>query len=1740
MNDSHPRRPSDPRTPDSEPVDSPEDPSSAERRRSQRPSPARRALKTGGIACAILAGVLLTAVGLLQFDAVGTAVARSVAGRVAPAGLDVALDRVSGSWIRSFRMTGLEVSGPGGGVVARVDTLALTWSLPALLGRRIALGQVSASGIRADLVRDPTGAVLLRGMEPSPPAPDSVAPSRWTVSLGSATVRRVAGELRTAGDAVPTLRWSDGGLRVSDLRLDGPSLSLDSAFARLDLPGLPGAETVGPVEVRAAARVDPGRLRLDTLIVRGRDGGLTGSGTAAIPSAEGDPGPLSLDLRADGFPLAVVHGALGRTPDPAARVDGTLRLSGTTRIPSAAVDLSLRGAGRLEGTAGASLGDGPASLAADLTLSALDPSALLADAAWAGRIDGRLTAALSGADLQHLGGEAAFRLDAVALAGLPLRSAQFTSVWDDGTASLELAVQGEPGTLGLAGTARPLDSLPTYDLEGPLEVDLRGDSLPATTAAGRLTVRGSGVTPETADATARLALSSVGVGDARLDTATVRARFVGGVLDWRIEARDAASGTLRASGSATPGSAPTVRVDSAVVRDLDVAGLLGDSVESRVDGRFDGSATLGAPDRTEARFDLAVRDARWGAVQVDSARAQGALTGGRLTADLGLRSSAGRLDGAVSARPFDDVPSVEVERLAFADVDAGAVAGPADSVPVTRLAGTLRGRLRGARPETVAGTFDVRLDSSRVNRQAVTGGDGHLRLDAGRVDAELTLSLPDSGRIALAARARPFADRPEIDVERLEFADLDPFALAGIPAAADARLAGRATATIRGLEPGTLDADVGLDLAPSRVNGETLPRGRIDAAVRAGRVEATADVGLSSGRFTADAAADLVRDTATWSLDARLRTNAPGPLLGADSLGGHLDATLRAEGRGVDLPDLDGRFHAAADSALLGDLRIDTARVAGAISGGFVRIDTLTLRSNVADVTGAGRVALADSMSGADSDLVVEATLGSLAPLEPWVGIRPLGLGEGHLRAEIRGAPNALRWTASAEASALLVGSTELLGLATDASGRLGPGLALRSFDGELHLDRLTAAGVEVRLSRMAARWDGEEITVEGDATVDDRRDVALSLRADLRAAQPRAELDRFDVRVDDDRWVLTGSPSVAWGDGVVFDSLALSAGDQSVLLDGRFDLAGTSDLEARLEGLRLGGLTDLMGLDRLDGTLSTDLTLQGPAADPRFRGTVEATLVRDGDARSRVRASLAYDTLLLDVDAGIDVDEGGTLEVVGSVPVDLALTPGAEGDSTRLASAAAGAVDLSVRADSFAVRWAEPFLDPSVVRGLGGHLEIDARVGGTQASPSLSGTARLRNGRLTLPTLGVTYQRARMDVALEGDRARIDSAQLRTDDGTLSLEGGVNLPELSLGEFDIQARLDRFQAIHNDAFRVRLSGTAELVGTTLEPRLEGDVQLVETDVYLDDAVPSGASVRPVELTDEEIRELEEYLGFSVTRPEREPGALFDALALNVAVSASRDTWIRQRANPQLEIQVTGATTVTKEPSDSLRFDGRIEAVPRRSWVEQFGRRFAIREGIVELRGTAAETRIDVEAAYEVPSSNDTEAEATITLDIEGTLDDLSLTLGSDPAMENADIVSYLATGRPASSTLDFRSNGEEGQGGGLRSIGSEFALGQVTGLVEGLAAEGVGLDVVEIRTDGLRGATLIAGRFVRPDLYVGFKQPVGRDPDDPDADSGFDRTEVELELQALRWLLLNMEASNSAVSFLFRFRYAY
>ncbi|MGH7575610.1 MAG: hypothetical protein ACREM1_10880 [Longimicrobiales bacterium] len=127
----------------------------------------------------------------------------------------------------------------------------------------------------------------------------------------------------------------------------------------------------------------------------------------------------------------------------------------------------------------------------------------------------------------------------------------------------------------------------------------------------------------------------------------------------------------------------------------------------------------------------------------------------------------------------------------------------------------------------------------------------------------------------------------------------------------------------------------------------------------------------------------------------------------------------------------------------------------------------------------------------------------------------------------------------------------------------------------------------------------------------------------------------------------------------------------------------------------------------------------------------------------------------------------------------------------------------------------------------------------------------------------------------------------------------------------------------------------------------------------------------------------------------------------------------------------------------------------------------------------------------------------------------------------------WTATGRPAASAVAF------GEGGGVGETGAALAIGSAAGMLETLGADRIGLDVVEVRQDGARGATFVGGRFLSSRVYVGFQQPVilrqnleGR--------TRQETTRVELEYAAYRWLLANVQGGAGTMSVFLRARRAY
>jgi len=159
-----------------------------------------------------------------------------------------------------------------------------------------------------------------------------------------------------------------------------------------------------------------------------------------------------------------------------------------------------------------------------------------------------------------------------------------------------------------------------------------------------------------------------------------------------------------------------------------------------------------------------------------------------------------------------------------------------------------------------------------------------------------------------------------------------------------------------------------------------------------------------------------------------------------------------------------------------------------------------------------------------------------------------------------------------------------------------------------------------------------------------------------------------------------------------------------------------------------------------------------------------------------------------------------------------------------------------------------------------------------------------------------------------------------------------------------------------------------------------------------------------------------------------------------------------------------------------------------------------------------------------------------VKLDVEGTPDHLKLTLSSEPPMSEAEIVNFIATGRSTVASPSATTGSSEA------SLLKDIGMSQLTGLAESAAQEAVGLDVLEVRYDPLRGATLVAGRYVDPQLYVGFRSPLdyNQNTSPNTSNSTLNSTAFEVEYAISRWLVFNCQGETSKLRSFFRARRAY
>lgn len=1638
----------------------------------------------------------------LHVPTVSTGLARWAAASFNPYAPEatVQIGRVSGSPLWKLRVTDVHLATDAETWVS-LDTLEVGYALMGLFRKEIHLKRIHLAGLHVRASEDSVGTLNLLRPFPTDTTAQPSEPFAWTVRLDSLILERISGQIaffHPVRDSV--YRVDDLSLRMAGFALapgENPNIShVDLAASYL----LPDQQESG--EVHADLQLTSGTLRIDSLSVQSPLSRVVAAGLVMLPGSGVEGDSLWLDVHALPFSFAeVAPWVKGLDPSRSVTLEAELRGTLDDVRATLSADLSDGAMARAQVRYAAA----PFVLDADLTLSRIDPAFFLpAGSDVSGRISAQLNAALAGDSLQVISGPAELRVREFALGAIRIDPSQLLTSWTNGAASMRLRTSLPGLTVSGSGSIAPFLDVPEYRLTlQPRDVRIEAfapDLGVTTDLQGVIRLAGRGFDPETM----RVGLDVASVtGELNSLPFTVS---LSGILDgsrWNggLEALlDEASLTTRFSASWKDNLRATI--SRLRLEGLNLAAVLPGQETTHVNLSLTADVSGTDPTKMAATAQVIVLPSRYGAYAIEGLELDLSSRNGALRVGVHSELAGGAISALVTARPFLRTPRVSLDYITFTNLNARQLGG--EALPETHLSGRLEGLVEGFDPAELLAQLVLDLREGSINDQRVDAGTLRISVQESEVKGQLSLSLPEGNSMVRFA-ARPFDSVPTFAVSEAQIRGLNVGALADVPdfethLNLDLSLLGSG----RSVETLTAEAQVGV--LASRINQGALQEGAFTLAwepeggTMRGRIEATTGTLELEGQ----AQRVLQPDSLAYALDVGISGLDWAPFLAEPPTRGTLDARLTVQGTGLDLATLTSEGVLSLQEASWADVRVLPSNVPFRLRDGILHIDEMRLASNVLSAQGGGSLSLFDSLRTV-SQFRLQGEVSSVSPLRSLMPDTEFALETGRFSLSAGGEPGLMRIETRVNTQAMQVTNVRATGLELTGVVELGPDLALRAAEVTSRVDFLSHPQINVRTVEATAQYWNNEITLDTRLFVDERR--SLEARGTLAMLEEESilTLQSMRVQLDQDRWRLPQPAEIALGDEIVIRQFVLEAPGQQIVADGVINPRGEQFLALTLEDVRIGSVMELIGYQGFAGTLNGLVDLTGPAEAPQLRGDMRLAVVSFGQPTGDVRIGLDYSDLQLRPDITFTHTDGSTLNLAGFIPLDLRLSvqpqesvpeqdvqgtrrTQARAQRERFALTAEETVDdnplrLSLRADAFDIGWIKPFLDPALIARLDGKLTAAIEVGGTLASPTLGGTAQLRRGRVDIPLLGRFYDGMEADLGFAQDAISLQSFTARSG-GTVTGQGTIALNQLAPGAIDIGLRFTNFLAIDSDEFRFRMDGPLQIGGTVDSLDVTGNLRVRSGDIRL----TSRATFEDVPLTPEEVLTLESRFGVRVAQRDTVVSELYNAMRLGVSVQLERDTWIRSRSTPEMDIQFMGELEVTKAPGQDLALFGDIEVLPERSRVIQFGRRFDITRGQILFNGPLEEMLIRLSANF-TPRNRAREEIATITLGIDGrplVENDFSLELSSDPQLELADIISYIATGRPASQSLQF--GGSETS---LTDQAAGLALGQLAGFVQGAAQRQLGLDVIEIEQNGFNSTRLTAGKYISNRFFAAVSQPI-------------------------------------------------
>jgi autotransporter translocation and assembly factor TamB len=854
-----------------------------------------------------------------------------------------------------------------------------------------------------------------------------------------------------------------------------------------------------------------------------------------------------------------------------------------------------------------------------------------------------------------------------------------------------------------------------------------------------------------------------------------------------------------------------------------------------------------------------------------------------------------------------------------------------------------------------------------------------------------------------------------------------------------------------------------LVLEPSEIAGRPLTmfraRGRSDRAGHVVRARAASPAGTATvrGHVMRDAHDESVR----YELDGHAHIARMDALFPETSGHGRLRVVGSAAGTGP-RPEVGELRLTVTDADALG-VWIDRATIESDLRSGHVVRTGAAIDGPGLSATVQGSVDLAD--------LTVDASLTATSRLQDLV-LRTDAALAGHVEAEatLRGPLTGAALDATLRGQAVAAGGVHAAHAQLTIDGRALGGGAPHS-EGELALSGMWVAGLTPRDARGAVAWSrgdaGEHVEVvatarQGDA-VTERVRVAFS-RAGGTIVGELQELELLSQTGPP--WALASPASFALDDGLRMESLTLRAARQQILFKGRVARGGANDASITLDRVHLEPVCTALGVRDCGGRMSGSVHVGGTAALPALGAHLAVDQLKMSAVDyGRLDIDALYADRLMSIEGHLRTPRAGTVDAEARVPIDLAWTGQRHDVGDQPLSGVLRASDLDL---TFL-----PALAANEIRTASGRARVDLRLAGSSRAPQVSGRAVVEDGSLQLSRLGSTYEDIAITLDMAADRVQVTNLHARAGKGTVRGTGGLDLSPGAGRSFVLTLNFEKFLALKHRGNEAALNGALRFAGTPATPTLTGTIEVERAVLRLP---PFIAPTEPVAYADPTI----EVVGMRqslepATQTSTPESTLDDRLRLDVAVRLPGNAWIRRH---DANVEVSGDLRLTKAPHGTLQTHGSFDS--RRGWYAFQGRRFTLRAGTVTFPESGEEPSVDITGAYRAD-------EYTVVAHVKGPSSKPELDLWSEPALDQADILSVLLFGKPVG-----RLNGEQAVSLQEQTVG--LAGGYAVGQLGASVRDALGLDTLDVELpQGADGdGQFRVGRHITRDVFVSFAHQFG------------------------------------------------